>query len=239
MSDLQDIRALVFDVFGTVVDWCGGVARECEAMLAPMGYALDWTAFAQRWRAGYQPAMEAVRTGARPFVVLDRLHREMLAPVLAEFGVRDLGEADIIELSHAWRRLDPWPDVREGLARLRRRFVIAPMSNANVALMVAMSKHGGLEWDLVLGAEIAQTYKPLAAAYLSAPRLLALAPGQVMMVAAHAPDLMSAADAGLATAYVHRPQEYGAAAPPNERPAAGRFNLQVDSFIELAERLGA
>jgi 2-haloacid dehalogenase len=164
MNDLQDIQALVFDVFGTVVDWCGGVAREAKAMLAPKGYALDWTAFAHRWRAEYQPAMEAVRTGARPFVVLDTLHREMLAPVLANYGVRDLGESEITELSHAWRKLDPWPDVREGLARLRRRFVIAPMSNANVALMVAMSKRGGLAWDLVLGAEIAQAYKPLPAA---------------------------------------------------------------------------
>jgi len=239
MNEVQDIRALVFDVFGTVVDWSSGVAREAEAMLAPKGYNLDWVAFAHRWRAEYQPAMEAVRSGARAFIVLDALHREMLAPVLAEYGVRGLSEAEVTELSHAWRRLDPWPDVRAGLARLRGKYVIAPMSNANVALMVAMSKRGGLEWDLILGAEIAQAYKPMPAAYLSAPRLLALQSQQVMMVAAHAYDLKSAADAGLSTAYVHRAQEFGPDAPPKERPAAGRFNVDVDSFTELAETLGA
>lgn len=238
MPDPTNVKALVFDVFGTVVDWRAGVAREAEAILSPKGVTLDWPAFADRWRAGYQPAMEEVRSGRRPFVLLDQLHREMLGPVLAHFDVSGLSEAEITTLSHAWRKLDPWPDAVVGLTRLAARFPIAPLSNANLALMEAMSARAGLPWTRILGAEPAQAYKPDPRVYDSAPRLLGIAPAECMMVACHPSDLDAAAARGLRTAYVHRPMERG---NPTRalRPESGRYDLQVDSFTELADVLGA
>jgi 2-haloacid dehalogenase len=235
---MSQIKALTFDVFGTVVDWRSGVAREAEAALAPKGHALDWGAFADRWRALYQPAMEEVRTGARPFTILDTLHRENLVALLAELGIEGLSEAEINDLNLAWHRLDPWPDVVAGMARLKRRFVLASLSNGNVALMVDMARRAGLPWDVILGAEVARAYKPQPEAYDSAARMLALAPAECLMVAAHPADLAAAAARGLGPAYVHRPLEYG---PSRQvaRPAAGTFDYQVDSFEELAEVLRA
>jgi 2-haloacid dehalogenase len=234
---MTEIKALTFDVFGTVVDWRSGVAREVEAQLAPVGHALDWGAFADRWRALYQPAMEAVRTGARPFTILDVLHRENLVVLLAEQGVA-LGPAEIDALNLAWHRLDPWTDALEGMARLKRRFILASLSNGNVALMVDMARRAGLPWDVILGAEVARAYKPTPEAYDSAARMLALSPGECLMVAAHPADLAAAAARGFSTAYVHRPLERG---PGREarRPAPGTFDYAADSFIELAELLGA
>ncbi len=173
----QPALALCFDVFGTVVDWRSGVAREAERLLSPFGLSLDWTGFADAWRARYQPAMEEVRTGRRPFVTLDRLHRENLDAVLASVGAGDVPDGARAELTLAWHRLDPWPDVLDGLARLRRRYILAPLSNGNVRLIVDMARRAGLPWDVVLGAEIAGAYKPSPKAYLRAAELLDAAGG--------------------------------------------------------------
>jgi 2-haloacid dehalogenase len=235
---MTEIKALTFDVFGTVVDWRSGVAREAEVMLAPKGQALDWGAFADGWRAKYVPAMAEVSSGERPFTILDVLHRENLVALLAERGIAGVSEAEIDELNLAWHRLDLWPDVIEGMARLKRRFVIASLSNGNVALMVDMARRAGLPWDVILGAEVARAYKPQPEAYDSAARMLALSPGECLMVAAHPADLAAAAARGLRTAYVHRPLERGPGREP-QRPAKGTFDYEVESFLELADALGA
>jgi len=235
---MSELKALTFDVFGTVVDWRSGVAREAEGVLAPKGHALDWGAFADGWRARYVPAMAKVARGERPFAGLDVLHRENLVELLAEQEIAGLAEAEIDQLNRAWHRLDPWPDVLEGMARLKRRFILASLSNGNVALMVDMARRAGLSWDAILGAEVAQAYKPSPEAYDSAARMLALKPAECLMVAAHPTDLAAAAARGFRTAYVHRPLERG---PGREarRPAAGAFDFAVDSFTALAEALGA
>ncbi|RFU21703.1 haloacid dehalogenase type II [Geodermatophilus marinus] len=230
----MEVRALVFDVFGTVVDWRGGVAREAARLL---GDAVDPFALADDWRGRYQPSLEEVRSGRRPFAPLDVLHRESLDAVLTAAGSAGTPPAVREELVLAWHRLDPWPDVLPGLARLRRRFVLAPLSNGNVALLVDLARRAGLPWDLVLGAEIAGRYKPDPAVYDSVPRLLAVPPSAVLMVAAHGDDLAAARARGLRTAYVHRPDEFGGRpVPPAEDPDA---DLSVPSFEELADRLGA
>jgi 2-haloacid dehalogenase len=235
---MSEIKALTFDVFGTVVDWRSGVAREAEAVLAPRGHALDWDAFADGWRARYVPAMAKVARGERPFAVLDVLHRENLVDLLAEKDIGGLPQAEIDRLNLAWHRLDPWPDVLEGMARLKRRFILASLSNGNVALMVDMARRAGLPWDVILGAEVARAYKPSPKAYDAAARMLALQPAECLMVAAHPTDLAAAATRGLRTAYVHRPLERGRGREA-KRPAPGTFDYAVDSFTELAEALGA
>jgi 2-haloacid dehalogenase len=232
------IKALAFDVFGTTVDWCGGVARESKAMLEPKGVKLDWIKFANRWRREYQPAMGRVRSGERPYAVLDVLHREMLDVALAEFGVTALSEAEKQELAMGWRRLDPWPDVVEGMERLKKRLILAAVSNGNIALVVAMARRASLPWDVVLGAELVKTYKPEPQIYDSAVALLGLEPSQVMMVACHPWDLDAAARRGLRTAYVRRPDEYGPGVG-SERPADDKYDVTAESFVELAEKLGA
>jgi 2-haloacid dehalogenase len=238
VSDFSRIKALTFDVFGTTVDWCSGVARETEAMLKPKGYSLDWVRFANDWRRQYQPAMEAVRSGARGFVTMDVLHREMLEAPLAQYGITGLTEAEKLELTEAWRKLDPWPDVLEGMARLRKRFTLACVSNANIALAVAMAKRAGLPWDVILGAEFARTYKTRPEIYDRTVEALRLEPGETMMVACHVWDLDAAKARGLKTAFVSRPDEYG---PGKSGPASaeGSYDVVVNSFVELAERLGA
>jgi 2-haloacid dehalogenase len=235
---MVEIRALTFDVFGTVVDWRSGVAREAEAMLAPKGHRLDWGAFADGWRARYVPAMARVARGERPFAILDVLHRENLVELLAEHRIEGLTEGEIDELNLAWHRLNPWPEVLAGMTRLRRRFILASLSNGNVRLIVDMARRAGLPWDAILGAEVARAYKPEPEAYDSAARMLLLAPEQCLMVAAHPTDLAAAAARGFRTAYVHRPLERG---PDREarRPGEGAFDFAVDGLIELAERLGA
>ncbi len=238
MNDVSNIRALTFDVFGTTVDWCSGVAREAKAMLAPHGCDCDWIEFANRWRAGYQPAMDEVRSGRRGYVTMDVLHREMLDPVLAHYGVTGLSEANKQHLALGWRRLDPWPDVVAGMQRLKHRYILVALSNANIALAVEMAKRGGLPWDVVLGAEIVRTYKPRPEIYDSAPHLLGFAPDQVMMVACHVWDLDAAAKRGLRTAFVRRPDEYG---PGKSGPApqAGAYDVVAENFEGLADALGA
>ncbi|MFW3169905.1 haloacid dehalogenase type II [Geodermatophilus sp. CPCC 206100] len=230
----MEVRALVFDVFGTVVDWRGGVAREVRRLLGP---SVDAAALADDWRGRYAPSMERVRSGDLPWTPLDALHRASLDDVLADAGLASVPPGVRDELTLAWHRLDPWPDVLPGLTRLARSHVLAPLSNGNVALIVEMARRAGLPWDCVLGAEIVQHYKPDPEVYDAAPRLLALPASEVLMVAAHVEDLVAARARGLRTAYVHRPDEHGGRrVPPRTDPDA---DLSVRSFEELADRLGA
>ncbi|MDP9430743.1 MAG: haloacid dehalogenase type II [Actinomycetota bacterium] len=230
----MDVRALVFDVFGTVVDWRGGVAREVRRLLGP---SVDAAALADDWRGRYVPSMQQVRSGALPWTPLDDLHRSSLDDVLADAGLAAVPVAVREELVLAWHRLDPWPDVVAGLTRLRREFVLAPLSNGNVALQVDLARRSGLPWDCVLGAEVVRHYKPDPEVYDSAPQLLAMPPSSVVMVAAHLDDLAAARARGLRTAYVHRPDEFGGrTVPPSADPDA---DWSVASFEELAEALGA
>ena len=230
----MDVRALVFDVFGTVVDWRAGVAREVHRLLP----GVDAGALADAWRGRYAPSMDLVRRGELLWTSLDDLHRASLDELLPEFGVQDAPETVRAELVLAWHRLDPWPDSVAGLTRLKARHVIASLSNGNVALLVDMAKHGGLPWDTVLSAELFGHYKPDPEVYDGAARLLGLPPERVLMVAAHLDDLAAARARGLRTAYVHRPHERGpdAAPPPPEAPEA---DVSVASLTDLAAHLGA
>ncbi len=230
---LAGVRALTFDIFGTVVDWHGSIAAEVRQMGLPM----DGGAFALAWRAGYQPAMQEVRSGALPWTNIDGLHRRILDRILAERGIV-LPEADAARLNLAWHRLAPWPDSVPGLARLKQRFVIASLSNGNVSLLVNMAKHGGLPWDAVLSAELFGHYKPDPEVYLGAARLLGLQPGEVMMAAAHPSDLRAAAACGLRTAYIARPLERGPGGGM-EPCTPGEFDIEVESIEALAAALGA
>jgi 2-haloacid dehalogenase len=235
------VRALVFDVFGTVVDWRSGVARDAAPFLARHAKSrVDPAAFADAWRQRYDPAMEAVRSGRRPFTRLDVLHWENLVAILPAFGI-DPGRvpaAELDELNLAWHRLDPWPDVVAGLARLKKRHVIAPLSNGNVILMLDMAKRAGLPWDAILGAELAQAYKPDPEAYLRTVDILAMRPDEVCMVAAHNGDLAAARACGLATAFVPRPTEHGPGQTKDLAPEQDWDAIARD-FGELATKLGA
>lgn len=223
----------MFDVFGTVVDWRSGVAREVARLLGP---AVDAGAFADAWRARYAPSMDRVRHGKRPWATLDTLHRASLDELLVEYDVGGVDEVVRTELVLAWHRLDPWPDSVEGLARLKERYVIASLSNGNVSLLVDMAKHAGLPWDTVFSAELFGHYKPDPEVYRGAAALLGATPDQVLMVAAHLDDLAAARACGLRTAYVHRPQEKG----PLDTPAATdpAAEVSVDSLTALARHLG-
>ena len=233
-----DVHALVFDVFGTVVDWRSSVIRELEAFGRERRIAADWTALADAWRAGYQPSMERVRKGERGWTVLDDLHRETLESLLPKFGVTGLSEPEIVHLVHAWHRLDPWPDAVAGLTRLKRRYIIGTLSNGNVALLLEMSKHAGLPWDMIFSAELARAYKPAPEAYRSVPDFLRVEPAKVMLVAAHNGDLVAAARQGLKTGFVARPTEYG---PHQSRDfeAEHAFDVTARDFLQLAELMGA
>jgi 2-haloacid dehalogenase len=231
------IKALLFDVFGTLVDWRGGIAREAEALLGPRGIALDWGAFADAWRAQYQPAMEEVRSGRLPFGKLDVLHRHNLDVVLGAFGLGQLDEAARVELNLAWHRLDAWPDVTPGLARLRRRFRIAPCSNGNVSLMADLARRNAWTWDAVLGAEFARAYKPMPVVYLASAAAFDCTPAEAMMVAAHSSDLAAATTAGLRTAFIARPDERGPGR--GETVAQVPVDVSAANLLDLADRLGA
>ncbi len=236
MAD-SDIKALTFDVFGTVVDWRTGIVREGEALGRARGVAVDWTAFADAWRGRYAPSMDRVRRGELPWTRLDDLHRMSLEQLLADFSVAGLDDGDIDRFNRAWHRLDPWPDVVEGLTRLKRRFVLATLSNGNVALLVDMAKRAGLPWDAILGAEVARHYKPDPEAYLVTADLLGLAPQQCLMVAAHNADLAAAAALGFRTAFVCRPCEHGPG-QTTDLAAEGDYDFVAEDFIDLARRLG-
>ena len=232
------LRALLFDTFGTVVDWRSGIAREAAPFLARHGLSIDPHAFADAWRRRYQPGMEEVRSGRRPFTRLDVLHRENLEGVLADLGATGLPAAELDELNLAWHRLDPWPDAVEGLTRLRQRFFIAPLSNGNIVLLANMAKRAGLPWDAILGAEVARAYKPTPESYLRTAEDLALAPAQCMMVAAHNSDLAAARAAGLKTGFVARPTEHGPGQTTDLEPEEA-WDAVAPDFVALAERLGA
>ena len=237
MTTVPQIKACIFDVFGTVVDWRNSIAREGEALGRAKGLQVDWLKFADAWRGLYQPAMEKVRSGAMPWTKLDDLHRMSLDRLLKDFGVTGLTEAEIDEFNRAWHRLDPWPDAVAGLTRLKRRFILATLSNGNVALMVNMAKRAGLPWDAVLGAEVARCYKPQPGAYLTTAALLGLAPAECLMVAAHNGDLAAASALGLRTAFVPRPMEHGPGQSKDVAPAR-EWDVVARDFVDLADRLG-
>lgn len=237
---MDSLKALVFDVFGTVVDWREGVARDLGAFLRKHGAAgADPRAAADAWRRRYQPAMEECRSGRRPFTRLDVLHRENLNAVLAECGI-DPEAVDAAELDHlnrAWHRLDPWPDSVPGLLRLKSRYVIAPLSNGNVALLLNMAKRAGLPWDAILGAEVAGAYKPQPEAYLRTADILGLRPGEVCLVAAHNGDLKAARACGLGTAFVLRETEHGPGQTTDLAPSEA-WDVVASDFLDLARQFG-
>ncbi len=230
------VQALVFDVFGTLVDWRTSIAREVAATLGPLGIEVDALAFADAWRAQYQPSMAEVRSGRLPFSKLDVLHRRNLDTVLAALGLHQVDEATRRHLNWAWHRLDAWSDVAPGLQRLRNHYRLAPCSNGNISQMVDLARRNGLVWDAILGAEIARDYKPKPAVYLATAEAFDLPPGQVVMVAAHSADLAAAASAGLRTAFVARPDEYGPGT--GEPQATVPVDWSADSLTDLAAQLG-
>ncbi|MFP6771034.1 MAG: haloacid dehalogenase type II [Alphaproteobacteria bacterium] len=234
-------KALLFDVFGTVVDWRSSIIAEGEAFGRDHnscdGLDIDWAAFADAWRAKYQPAMRQVREGQRGWVKLDDLHHENLLELLEEFSISGLSGDEIDHWNRVWHRLNPWPDTVAGLTRLKAGFVIATLSNGNVALLVNMAKHAGLPWDAVLGAEVAGHYKPEAEAYLKTAAFLGLAPGECLMVAAHNGDLVAASACGLGPAFVRRPTEYGPG-QTTDQDAENEYDFVADSFSHLADQLG-
>jgi 2-haloacid dehalogenase len=234
--EASGVKALIFDVFGTVVDWRGSVIREGEELSRKKYLDVDWAAFADEWRGRYAPSMDRVRRGELPWTNLDALHRASLEELLEEFGIEGLTEEEIDHLNKVWHRLDPWPDSVAGLARLKERYVISTFSNGNVALLTDMAKRAGLPWDLILSAELVKHYKPDPETYLMAPNLLDLRPDEVLLVAAHPSDLRAAQTHGLRAAYVLRPLEWG---PEGEaEPADPSFDLVVDDLVELAEKSG-
>lgn len=234
---MKDVKALTFDVFGTVVDWRSSIIREGRELGQRNGLSVDWDAFADAWRGGYGPAMNRVREGELPWLNIDQLHRLILDGLLEKFDIKGLDEAEIADFNRAWHRLAPWPDAVEGLNELKKNYIITSLSNGNVALLVNMAKHGGLPWDTVLSSELAGHYKPDKEVYLKAAQLLGLEPEQVMMVAAHQGDLRAAASVGFKTAFVLRPLERGPNGKKDLTPDPD-FDVVADDFIDLARKLG-
>ena len=237
MNNLAILKAVTFDVFGTVVDWRTSIAREVESLAVKKKFAVDGQRFADTWRKLYQPSMTEVRDGKVPWTVLDDLHRMNLLQVLETFGIDQLSEEEIEHLNRAWHRLDPWPDAVAGLQRLKQHYIIGTLSNGNVALIVNMAKFSELPWDVVLGAEIARHYKPQPEAYLKSAEILGLEPRECMLVAAHNGDLAAAGRCGFQTAFVPRPKEYG---PEQTTDLVAEYDCDVvaGDFIELAQILG-
>jgi 2-haloacid dehalogenase len=234
---MPEVKALFFDVFGTLVDWRTSIARETEALLKPLGRSLDWLAFADAWRGEYQPAMTEVREGRAPFSKLDVLHRKNLERILPRFDLSGVPADVLTNLNLAWHRLDGWPDSAPGLARLKRKFMIAPVSNGNISLMVALARRNGFPWDAILGAEIAGDFKPKPRVYLAACEALDLPPDRCMMVAAHSSDLAAAATCGLRTGFIARPNEYGPG--KGSKAPKGQVDVDATSVEDLAAKLGA
>lgn len=237
---MHPIRAVLFDVFGTVVDWRSGVARDAAAFFARHGIApVDGFAFADAWRRRYGPSMAAISRGGRSFVRLDVLHRENLEATLKEFGIDPgkLPEEALADLNRVWHRLDPWPDAIAGLARLKTKYIIAPLSNGNIVLLTNMAKRAGIPWDVILGAEVVQAYKPTPESYLRTVDVLGMAPGEVCLVAAHNGDLEAARACGLRTGMVPRPTEHGPAQTTDLAPT-GRWDFVAKDFTALAKAMG-
>jgi 2-haloacid dehalogenase len=231
------VRILVFDTFGTVVDWRGSVIAEGERLGKAKGLTVDWAAFADAWRGGYGPSMNRVRKGDLPWTKLDALHRLILDDLLVKNKIEGLSEDEKKHLNLVWHRLKPWPDAVQGLTRLKKKFVIAPLSNGNVSLLTDMAKQANIPWDCILSTEIVKRYKPDRETYLMAAEFWDVEPSAVMMVAAHAGDLDAAKKLGLKTAYVHRPLEFGPARTPTQ-PPAGSYDFMARDFRELASQLG-
>lgn len=238
MPKIPGVKALTFDVFGTVVDWRSSIIREGELLAQKNKLALDWAKFADAWRAGYQPAMDRVRKGELGWTSIDVLHRMILNDLLSKFGLEKLTEEERARLNRAWHRLIPWPDAVGGLNRLKAKYTLATLSNGNLSLLVDMAKNAGLPWDCVLSAELFGHYKPDREVYEGAARILGLQAGEVMMVAAHPSDLQAAQRAGLKTAYVPRPLEHGPGGRQHPGAAAG-FDVVAEDFVDLAAKLGA
>ncbi|HWQ39823.1 MAG TPA: haloacid dehalogenase type II [Burkholderiales bacterium] len=232
------VRALLFDVFGTVVDWRAGIIREGRALGRARGLRVNWSRFADDWRAGYQPAMDRVRHGELPWMNIDALHRLILDELLVRFGIDSLSDSEKDHFNRAWHRLKPWPDAVRGLKRLKRKFLIATLSNGNVALLTNMAKHAGLPWDCILSAELFRHYKPDLEVYQGAAHLLGLPPQEVMLVAAHKDDLRAARQAGLRAAFVARPREKGPRVAVDVAPDPS-FDVNATDFLDLADKLGA
>ena len=230
-------KALLFDVFGTVVDWRGSIIAEGQAFGRARGLDVDWAAFADGWRAKYQPAMQRVRDGQIDWVKLDDLHRQNLDKLLEEMAITSLTRDEIDHWNRVWHRLNAWPDAVEGLTKLKNKFILATLSNGNVAMIVNMAKHAGLPWDAVLGAEVAGHYKPQPEAYLKTAQILALAPEDCLMVAAHNSDLVAAGSCGLGTAFVARPREHGTG-QTTDKGAENDYHYVARDFLDLADQLG-
>jgi 2-haloacid dehalogenase len=234
----NEVKALVFDVFGTVVDWRTSIIDEGRSLAQATGVQVDWARFAAAWREKYGPSLDRVRRGETPWQNLDTLHRASLDEVLAELHITTLSDDQKDHLARVWHRLRPWPDAVAGLTRLRAHYVLAPLSNGNVALLTNMAKRAGLPWDCILSAELVRAYKPDRAVYQMAADLLGLRTGEVMMVAAHKGDLRAAATVGLRTGFVPRPLEWGPNRPIDTTPGPA-FDVVAQDFVDLADKLGA
>ena len=235
-ESLKNVKAMTFDVFGTVVDWRSSIAREAKMMGEQKGFDFDWDNFADKWRAGYGPSMNKVRTGELPWTKIDVLHRMILDELLSEYNITNLTESEKDHLNRAWHRLDPWPDSVPGLTELKKNYVISPLSNGNVALLVNMAKHGGLPWDTVLSAELAQHYKPDPEAYQSTSEFLGFPIEQIMMVAAHKNDLKSAKGQGMMTGYIPRPKEHGPNTTVDSNPE-DYIDIIGENFVDFANKM--
>ena len=237
-KNLSQVKAMTFDVFGTVVDWRSSIAREIQDIGQKKGFDLDWNSFADEWRSGYAPSMNKVRNGEMPWTKIDTLHRLILDELLSKHKISNLSEEETDGLNRAWHRLDPWSDSVEGLTLLKKDYIISSLSNGNVALLVNMAKYGGLPWDMVLSAEIAKHYKPDPESYLSTSEYLGLPINRVMMVAAHKNDLKSAKSNGMMTGYVPRPKEHGENTVVDYAEEA-YIDIMADDFIDLSKKMSA
>ena len=235
-ESLKNVKAMTFDVFGTVVDWRSSIAREAKMMGEQKGFDFDWDNFADKWRAGYGPSMNKVRTGELPWTKIDVLHRMILDELLSEYNITNLTEPEKDHFNRAWHRLDPWPDSVPGLTELKKNYVISPLSNGNVALLVNMAKYGGLPWDTVLSAELAQHYKPDPEAYQSTSEFLGFPIEQIMMVAAHKNDLKSAKGQGMMTGYIPRPKEHGPNTTVDSNPE-DYIDIIGENFVDFANKM--
>ena len=236
-AQASETKALVFDVFGTVVDWHGSIVREMRELAKAKGLRLNAAKFTKAWRAGYRPAMDRVRRGEAPFEKIDAIHRAILEDVLKQFRIDALTEEEKAHLNLVWHRLKPWPDAVRGLKRLKSKFIIATLSNGNTGLLVNMARNGKLPWDCIFSSDTFKHFKPDPEMYLGAADALSLAPGEVMMVAAHKHDLRAAAENGLKTAFVKRPLEHGRGGSP-DLASEPDFTLNAESFLDLADQLG-
>jgi 2-haloacid dehalogenase len=236
----SEVKALVFDTFGTVVDWRGSVIQAGEKLSREIGQDIDWTAFAEEWRrVGYHQQIAKIRAGEAPYETTDVFMMHKLEELIPKYGLKGLSDDQVEWLHKVWHRLDPWPDAVEGLTRLKKKFVIATLSNGNVALLVNMAKHGGLPWDMVLSAELVEKFKPEPEMYLSAGRLLGLPMNQVMMTAAHLRDLYASREHNMRTGFVRRPLEWGKDGPQEGEPDREKIDVVASSFVDLADQLGA